>query len=301
MFSRGVLSLLLFLITILSELCAQEIQVKGYFLEDSIKIGIKTPFVLVAAYPEDQDVVFPDSLFDFSPYELDDKWYAPTSTAKGLSYDSAIYYLLSYEIDSIQYHQMPVFQLVAGDSITYQTAPDSIMYYHVVTEIPDSITAENAPLKENTTYKRVSMAFNYPYLIIGLAIVFVIALIAILVFGKSIRKSFALRRLNKTHRQFLDRFETVYRSSKAEKEKAEALLVSWKKYLEKLENKPYTKSTTKEILVDHRSEPLENALRGLDKMIYSTVAGDQMDRSFSTLRDFSQQKFEAKIQEVKNG
>ncbi len=273
----------------------------GYFLEDSIKIGIKTPFILTATYPQDQDIVFPDSLFDFSPYELEDKWYVPTSTREGTSYDSAVYYLLSFEVDSVQYLQMPVFQLVAGDSITYQTLRDSIFYSHAVTEIPDSVTAENAPLKENTAYKRVSLAFNYPYFAIGAGILLVIGIAVLLIFGKSIRRSFALRRLTKGHRQFLEYFESVYQSSKAEKEKAEALLVFWKKYLEKLENKPYTKSTTKEILAHHRSEQLEVALRGLDRMIYSAVTENQMDVSFSVLKDFSQQKFEAKLEEVKNG
>ncbi|MEM7107144.1 MAG: hypothetical protein AAF519_02875, partial [Bacteroidota bacterium] len=137
---------------------AQEVKVDGYFLEDSIRLGLPIPFILTASYPSHVDLVFPDSLFNFAPYELEDKWYAPTRTIDEISYDSAIYYLTSFEIDSVQYYKMPVFQLSGGDSVTYTTLKDSVFFQHIVKEIPDSVTAESIPLKENTTYKRVNLA-----------------------------------------------------------------------------------------------------------------------------------------------
>lgn len=281
--------------------CAQEIRTHGHFLEDSLKIGIKTPFVLAARYPKDWDVVFPDSLYDFSPYELDEKWYAPTRSDDAFSYDSAVYYLTSFEIDSVQYYQMPVFILSGGDSLVINTAQDSIFLQHVVTEIPDSVTAEAMPLKENTTYKRVSFEFNYPYLLIGAAVLIVLGLLTLLIFGKSIRRTLLVRRLRKTHQQFLLRFETLVTGNSADRERAEAILTAWKKYLEKLENRPYTKSTTKEILQNYKSETVRQALQGLDRAIYSGQAGEELTKSFADLKKFSEERFHQKIQEVKNG
>ncbi|MEM9389925.1 MAG: hypothetical protein AAGA02_05595 [Bacteroidota bacterium] len=280
---------------------AQEVKVNGYFEEDSIKLGIPTPFVLTASYPSDIDIVFPDSLFNFDPYELDSKWYTPTRTIDNISYDSAVYYLTSFEIDSVQYHQMPVFQVLAGDSLIYSTINDSILFQHVVTEIPDSITAESIPLKENTTYKRVNLAFNYPYFIIGAVILIILLTIIILVFGKSIKRSFLLRKLGKGHRQFMTYFESVLNSNKNEKEKAEAIILSWKKYLEKLENRPYTKSTTKEIIANYKFDQIEGALKGIDMALYAPDRQAELSQSFQQLKDFSQQQFESKIEEVKNG
>lgn len=292
---------LLFVLYITVSLKAQDVVVKGYFKEDSIKLGMPTPYVLIASYRSEVDIVFPDSLFNFEPYELENKWYTPTRTFKGISYDSAIYYLTSFEIDSVQYFNMPVFQLVSGDSLTYNTSTDSIFFQHVVTEIPDSVTAESIPLKENTTYKRVKLAFNYPYLIIGVAIVAILLIIITLVFGKSIRRSLILRRLNKGHQQFIAYFDSILNSSKSDKEKAEAIILSWKRYLEKLENRPYTKSTTKEIIANYKFEQIEGALKGIDMTLYAPDRRAELSQSFQQLKEFSQQQFENKIKEVKNG
>ncbi|MEM6522773.1 MAG: hypothetical protein AAF693_03230 [Bacteroidota bacterium] len=299
MFKRVSASLLFSLTYFFST--AQEVKVNGYFLEDSIKLGIPTPFILTASYPLEVDLVFPDSLFNFDPYELDEKWYAPTITTEGISYDSAIYYLTSFEIDSVQYHKMPVFQLKNGDSLTYSTLDDSIFFQHIVTEIPDSVTAESIPLIENTTYKRVSFAFNYPYFIIGAVIVIFLAVVVFLVFGKSIKKSFLLRRLNKGHKQFIQYFDSILSSENDEKEKAEKIILSWKKYLEKLENRPYTKSTTKEIISNYNFSHIADALQGIDRALYAPKRKAELSQSFKQLKDFSQKQFEHKIEEVKNG
>ncbi len=280
---------------------SQDITSHGYFLEDSLRIGEKTPFILTAKYPKDRDVIFPDSLYNFSPWELDEKWYAPTRSDEEFSYDSAIYYLTSFEIDSIQYYQMPVFLLNNGDSITFSTARDSIVLRHMVTEIPDSVTAEAMPLKENTTYKRVGLEFNYPYFIIGMAILAILIVALYLIFGKSIRKTLLIRRLTRTHRKFLQHFEMLKASKSHDRERAEAILSAWKKYLEKLENRPYTKSTTKEIIQNYKSDTIRNALRGLDKTIYSDQTNGELAQSFEDLRRFSEERFHQKVQEVKNG
>lgn len=300
MFKRVLVSLILLTCVIIYSQ-AQDVVVNGYFQEDSITLGIATPFILTASYPSEADVVFPDSLFNFAPYELDDKWYAPTRTIEGISYDSAIYFLTSFEIDSVQYYQMPVFQIDKGDSLKYTTLLDSIFFQHVVLEIPDSLTAETIPLKENTTYKTVNFAFNYPYFIIGTVIVIILLVIAVLVFGKPVRKAFLANRLNKKNKEFIAYFESILASNKQDKEKAEAIILAWKKYLERLDSRPYTKSTTKEIVSNYEFNEIEGALKGIDKALYAPDRVAELSNTFQQLKDFSQKQFESKLEEVKNG
>jgi hypothetical protein len=88
---------------------AQEPIIQGQFLSDSIRIGEPTPFVLTAAYDTNQDLIFPDSTFDFTPFELSQKLFFPSVLRSDKVFDSAIYYITSFEVDSIQSFSLPVF------------------------------------------------------------------------------------------------------------------------------------------------------------------------------------------------
>lgn len=278
---------------------SQDLKVNGYFLEDSIKIGIGSPYVLTCEYPRTIDIVFPDSLYDYSPYELGEKWFATTRSNETHSFDSAIYYLLSFEIDSIQYFNLPVFQLVGKDSIPIQTNQDSIALKHLVTELPDSVAAEAMPLVENTNYRYVDLALNYPYIAIGILIVIILLIITYLVFGKSIKKWFKLRSLRKKYDEFLEKY-AKQKEKVSDTTSVEHLLYIWKHYLEKLEKQPYTKMTTKELIAIEPFDRIETVLKSLDRSIYSknhTV--DEL--TYNEILKYTEDRFEDKINEVKHG
>lgn len=278
---------------------AQDIQVKGYFLEDSIRIGVGSPYVLTCTYPSELDIVFPDSLYDFTPYELGEKWFASTKSAEGISYDSAVYYLLSFEIDTAQYNSLPVYQIVGNDSITISPEKDSIFLQQMVTEIPDSVSAEAMPLIENTDYRYVDLALNYPYLIAGILIIIILLIVSYFIFGKSIRIWFKLRRIQKRHIKFLEKFEDLISRSKNE-DLTEKIAFTWKAYLEKLEGKPYTKMTTKELLTNDYMSRIEDTLKAIDRSIYGKKHESIQD-TFNILLTFSINRFEDKVNEIKHG
>jgi hypothetical protein len=279
---------------------AQEVVTKGYFLEDSIKIGISTPYVLIAKYPVSKDVVFPDSLFDFTPFELGEKIYFPTKSDATYSYDSAVYYLITFEIDSVQYYQMPSYVITGRDSLEVRADRDSIFLTQLVTEIPDSVAAEAMPLIENTTFKTVRLAFNYPYLIAGLSILIVVILLIIIFFGKSIRTWFILKKLNKKHLQFLAKFDQMLSVGIKQTGYYEHVLLLWKKYLEDLEGQPYTKMTTKELAKIEHIETIAPLLKDVDRAIYGKQNGIESN-AMDQLKTYSQQRFDEKIKEVKHG
>lgn len=273
-----------------------DVTLKGYFLEDSIKIGIGSPYILTARYPVSVDLIFPDSLYDFSPYELEEKLYYPTRSDAEYSYDSAVYFLTSFEIDSIQYYQMPAFILKGKDSLVVTAQKDSIFLQQMVSELPDSVAVEAMPLLENTTYKKVNLEFNYPYLIIGLIILLIIVVVVFVFFGKPIRKWFKLRKMIKAHLVYLEQLDNVIANDK----NYEHLIGLWKNYHAKLEGEPYTSYTTKELLKLAPVKSIETVLKNIDRAIYGKPITLPVSELFQ-LKNFSQERFEEKVKEVQNG
>jgi len=196
---------------------------------------------------------------------------------------------------------MPVYVLHGSDCTTVFGATDSIFLKQMVDHVPDSVTAEQLPLKINTKYLNVSWLFNYPIAIyVGVGLV-VIAIIVWFVFGKRIRRYFVLKRLNKDHSEFLNRFADAMNSMQSEysSSKAEKALVIWKRYMESLEQKPYTKYSSKEILRLLNDSNLSAALRTIDKMVYGGVASDTA--VFQELREVSRSHYNEKLRQLNNG
>ena len=275
---------------------AQEVEVRGYFMEDSLQIGMGTPYVLTARYPASADVLFPDSLFDYSPFELGEKKFYPTQTSNGISYDSAIYYLLSFEVDSVQYASLPVFQVVGQDSMKIMAAEDAIILQHMVAEIPDSVAAEAMPLMENTTYKYVQLALNYPYLITGILAAVLLIIGIWVAFGKKIRRWFRLRKMQKQHVRYTEDFQKLVGSTDTTRE----LLLLWKSYHEGLEHVPYTKMTTKELMKLEAAQRVEEPLKEIDRTLYGNKPAPSRE-SLERLLHYSKEQYQHKVNELKHG
>jgi hypothetical protein len=291
-----------FLLSLVSILgLSQEVKVRGRFDLDTVKLGEPLKFYLTATYPQTYQVLFPDSTFSFAPFEFQKKRYFQTKTTSGLSYDSVIYTLATFEIDKVQTLALPVFQLQKKDSLTYITETDTVYFKELVGVIPDSLAISQLPLKTNTAYNPVSWLLNYPLLLIGGAILLVIAIVAWILFGKRIRKYFTLKKLVKSHESFLSRFDEAVEKLKAgfSPEVAESSVTMWKKYMEELSSKPYTKFTSREIREQESSE-LGQPLRSVDRMIYGQLAPETYD-SFYQLKEFTKNQFNQKVEEVKHG
>jgi hypothetical protein len=288
---RGLIISGLFLISFFS--FGQEIKPNAAFDNDSIKIGESVPYSVWIAYPKDFDVLFPDSLYDFSPFELEHKEYFLTQSDSLTSRDSVVYYLTTFEIDTIQRLQVPLFLVNEFDSAQLDTPIDSIILVHVVTEMPDSVA-----LIVNTSYTKVPLAFNYPYLIIGISAGIIIIIVVVLVFGNSMKRQVRLFRIRRKHKKFIKRFEQILAQNGID---AEPSLIIWKKYMESLTKGPYTKLTTKDIgeLVDDDS--LLSALNAIDRIIYAERPSTEIKADFEALKEFAVTAFLAKSEEVKNG
>lgn len=271
----------------------QNITPAGNFLQDSVQIGEPIDFVLSIKYPLDFEIIFPDSLYDFSPFELTKKIYFPTKSDSVFSVDSAIYTLATFEIDSIQYLKMPVYKVNEFDSLILWTNLDSVILHHTVAVIPDSVA-----MVTNTTYVEVPMAFNYPYASIGSAIFLIIGVILWLVFGKKILNKIAVYQLNKRNVAFLARFEKLVATKFLY---SEEILTLWKNYLEKLTNTPIAKLTTTEIINTLLHSNLEKALMGIDKNIYGPKDESLLTGAYQAIKEAAQEEYKTKVNLISNG
>jgi len=280
---------------------AQEVLIRSGFIEDSLRIGDKARMFLAAEYPSNLNILFPDSTHNFAPFEFEKRIYFPTTTVEGKSYDSVVYYLSTFEIDRFQALSLPVYQLNPMDCTTYVSRQDTILLAELVRNLPDTLTAQNLPLKVNTAYENVSYLLNYPVILIITACLAAITLIVWIFFGKKIRRHFRLKRMRRSHQKFLDAYSSQIENIRTAFSSltTENALSQWKKYMEQLEARPYTKLTTRETMQLEKNESLGKNLQAIDGAIYGH--NTRIIESLEHLKAFADQRFVQKVEEVKNG
>lgn len=285
----------------ITNVCAQEVEVRSGFFTDSVKIGEPFGFYVSATYPSNANVLFPDSTYNFAPFEFERKKYFATETNHGRSYDSVVYYLSTFELDKIQTLSLPIFQLNPQDCTAFESNVDSIRLMLSATDIPDTVSLQTLPLKATVAYENVSYNFNYPILILVVAVLLVVAAIVWFVFGKKILRYLHLKRLLRAHRQFMTTFSSLIEgvSTAFSPASTENTISFWKKYMEQLEAKPFTKLTTTEMLRFHQDDVLDKNLHAIDSAIYGH--NTSVIESLHRLKTYTDERFTNKLEELKRG
>lgn len=298
---RRVLTII-FIFTSVSMAHAQELSVSGRFKADTVKLGQPIEYYVTTSYPSHWQVLLPDSTFLFTPFEFQKRIYFPTRTKNNISTDSVIYILNTFEIDSIQTLKVSAFVVLPNDCTVYESNIDTVLFKHLVSHVPDSLSADKLPLKTNTAYNAVNWLFNYPVFSIIIGILILISILIWVIFGKKIKQHFIVKRLTKKHHEFIDHFDSAIEKLKNSftPESAESSVIIWKTYMEDLVTRPYTKSTTRELKAIEKNENLINALQIIDRSIYGRIPPDSLD-SFMNLKEFSKSQFNKKLEELKHG
>ncbi|MFT7382169.1 MAG: hypothetical protein ACI9Z3_002062, partial [Roseivirga sp.] len=127
--------------------------------------------------------------------------------------------------------------------------------------------------------------------------------IVLIVWGKEIRKRIKLYRLNKSLEKFKAGFDVQIEALARDTTKLniEKTLVYWKRYMETLEDLPFTKLTTKEIVLLMQSSSLHETLKSIDKNIYSKAVVSALQNDFEFLKDYSQDRYNHITEVIKNG
>jgi len=277
---------------------AQEIEVKGAFVNDSIRIGEPVNYWLTAKYPANVDLFLPDSTFDFTPYEFHKRVFFETTINGDQAFDSVVYSLQSFEIDLVQYLRLPGIVYNKKDTLRIFTSIDSIYFREMV-----PVATDTTALKMNTEYQQLSRQFNSPLVMILLGTLVIIGLIVLLVFGKKIRRHFQLKRMDKAHRQFTTDMERLIEKLKlsGDPEEAENALSLWKKYQERIEKQPFSKLTSKEIIAYDFAVELQEPLRMIDRCVYGKVPSAKVFQDFQHLEGFSDLRYKHIVEQIKHG
>ncbi len=291
----------IFLLSIPGAVTAQEVQVRGGFLSDSMKIGEQTAFYLSARYPSNVSILFPDSTHTFAPFEYEAKEYFITETTDGISRDSTVYFLTTFEVDREQFLRLPVYIVQQSDCTVVESPADTVLITQFVANVPDTVSTAELPLKMNTTYQKVHYDFNFWMMIIILGLLVFVIVVVWIFFGKRIRQYFATRRLQKRHASFIDNYNARLAQLKSafSPPATESALVTWKKYMEELDAKPYTKMTTPETIRLIKQPSLSDHLQSIDRAIYGH--NTQVVESLENLKTIAHQEYQRKLKEVQNG
>ena len=282
---------------------AQSLKPSGYFSADTLKVGEPVRYTLTFRYPRDLEVVFPDETANYTPFEYLDRTFFPTRSDSVFSYDSVIYQVATFELDSVQPLTLPVYVVDTdekgnADSTAIYADIDSIILQPVIQQLPDSLV-----LKENTNPLKLPLQFNYPYLLVGIGAFVALLVLLYVLFGKQLRRQWQLRRLRKANRQFSERFGQAIASLQEhpDRQQSEAALVLWKKYMERLDRTPYTKMTTREIAQLPSGEPLRDDLRAIDRSIYGRAMNGELIGHFEQLQQHTNRRFQQRVEELKHG
>jgi len=162
---------------------------------------------------------------------------------------------------------------------------------------------DSTALKTNTDYQSVARQFNSPFLMIVLGVLAFIGLIVLFVFGKKIRRHFLLKRMANAHEKFLTNLSSQIEVMKESgtPNVAESAMIIWKKYQEKIEKKPFTKLTSKEMVAYDFAQELKEPLKAIDRCVYGKISSDTVYKDFQHLEGFAQNRYDHHIEKIKHG
>ena len=255
---------LVLLVFLSFNLVSQEIEFKISFVEDSIKIGDSITLISTLKYPENIEIVQPDSSYDFGSFDFIGKKIFPSIKKTNSIYDSTFYFLRTFEIDSIQKIKLNSIILNRNDSLNISSNEE---YINLVYQVEDmtSIT------KENTVLRTIKSIFNSEKLFTYFLVISFLLLSLYLVFRKRIKKYLGVRGLKKQTKKFNENFSSLLKNYESNNQinDLESLLLLWKRFMEKLTDKPYLSSTTSEISPLLNKKNLITTLQEIDKNLYS--------------------------------
>ncbi len=262
---------------------------------DSIQLGEPIEVAVSMHYPVGKQLLFPDSLDDFGSFTFLNKVAHPTKTTDSISVDSATYTLTSFELTSPQYLKVPIYLITINDTIIAKTDSIAIYLQQIINGLPEKIE-----LKKNTKAIDLKKEVNYPlWGLIGLAVLIVI-IILFIVFGGKVVRSIQISRIEKSHRQFKERFIQEVQQVESNPELAEQLIRAWKNHLTKVSKTPYNSYSTSEIYALTKNEQLKKDLRLFDQLIYSTTKQGTVLQAKDSLLAFAEETVENRVKQIKH-
>ncbi|MDO7848166.1 hypothetical protein Q5H92_17500 [Hymenobacter sp. M29] len=267
---------------------------QGRFLKPTVLVGEPLDYELRYEHAPGLEVVFPDSLARFAPFEYAGKTYFPTRTRRGVSLDRAIYHLRTFRLDSVQTLALPVAVLQGEDTLSVLPPASRVRLRRTAAPpVGEALPA----LRQNLALVPVEPVFNYPYWIAGAMAVLLLLGGSALLFRRPLTRRYQAYKLRKNHGYFLaqfarhvERFDLSRSATNVER-----AVVLWKNYLAGLENSGLNSFTTREIVAYFENDTdVRKALTATDKVIYGNLQSEdakEVDRAFQRLRGFAERRY----------
>lgn len=286
----------LFFLAIINSSLAQQVEVSGYFTQDSARLGERVGFVLKAKYPETSQLLFPDSTYDFSPLVFLEKETFISNTVDGITQDSAIYYLSNFSLDPSVFLALPVYELNRYDSLTYFTNEAELKLKLMLDSIPEELV-----FQENNVYQPLKKPFNW--LLFGFISGAIILLLGVLftLFKDRIKAIFKKNREKIRWIQFELKWKklSALLAQNPNQELADEVIGLWKGYLEILTAQPYQEWTSSEISEALQNKEVFKALRSIDMIIYAGKEGKTEDAT-TYLFEVAKTTYKEKLNQIRN-
>ncbi|WP_375562375.1 hypothetical protein ACE193_07455 [Bernardetia sp. OM2101] len=276
--------------------------ITGSFSKDSLKVGKHIPFKVIFTHNYNKEVVFADSNYNFEPFEWVRTDAFPTqTTSDGIATDSAIYWLRTFELDTIQTLKLPVFVLdqKTGDTLKYFTEVSTKETEFVLSKanLQNMIQKDSITFYQNTTFLEIPRFTNYPLYALIVVILVVIVILFFVFFGESIRRGYRLKRLQRQHEKFIQEYASQLRQIE-NPEATDHTLGMWKAYIEKLKNEPFTTYTSSEISRLTKNESLGQNLKVIDRAIYGGQIDNNTELALQNLKNYAINIFEKRLAEL---
>lgn len=262
----------------------------GRFIQDSLRIGQPVQYVLSYRHPVQQDLFFPDESYDFQPFRLIKRDIFDTQTNKLGSLDSVVYTLISLDVTPVQSLQLPIFsRAMDRDCTAIWPGPDSIFLKQLV----PYAKPVGIPFQKESHPIQLTYGFNYPALFRGVALLSIVLLIVVGIFGHQIRSLYHLFLFNRRHKEFVAYFRRLAKNHEDTKQVSKILII-WKNHLEWLMKTPVSTFTTQEIYQIIPNERLLDALFELDSTIYGGNKSNQIPFALTILLTVAQEIYREK-------
>jgi hypothetical protein len=269
---------------------------EGRFLQKTVRVGEPLDYELRYEHAPDLEVIFPDSLARFAPFEYASKTFFPTRTRQGRSLDRAIYHLRTFRLDTVQSLALPVAVLQGQDTLSVSAPLSRVRLLRTAPALQPG-ASELPALRQNLTLAPIEPVFNYPYWIAGALAGLLLLASSAALFRRRLTRRYQAYKLRKNHGYFLAQFARHVERfdlsrSATNVERAVAL---WKNYLAGLEKSELGSLTTREIVAYFENDyEVRRALSATDKVIYGNLQTEdakEVERAFERLRGFAERRY----------
>jgi hypothetical protein len=261
---------------------------KGKFLSDSVKVGLPVKYALSYRHKATADVFFPDSAYNFTPFEMVKREYFNTVTDQNGSLDSVVYTLITFEVTPVQELSLPIYVRAKRDCTRVFAPMDYVVLNSIINP---NANIDTLTLKKDTRLIPIAQQVNFPLIFLIIMGLLLLAGMVFWFFGKPIRRQVRLFNFRRRYDDFRKLFQRLSRGTEDAKKRLENIekaVVLWKKYIERIENKPFTTFTTKEILDNLKDNRLSDALREIDATVYGGVYSSKTIASLQVLQELAE-------------